>query len=424
MSLTQRLKTLVGFVVERRAWSHRFAILTVSQGLRIVNAFGILPLLSRSTTREEFGQYVFAFSSSQFIALICDFGLSSTALRTLSRSDTQSLDRQLPLAFGIRALIGLAATTLAMVACFFIFGNIPKGLFAMMFLGVCASQSITWYLNATKRYSLILISEGLPVLLMFATTLLVLNCSLNIYTIFYAGGIGWLVPALIATFRRRRSSHARPSETSEPRLSAPLIDAGVGLSRIVGAIYSIGLIPLARITSGDGSIALYTACEKLGSVAGVVALVIAQLIAPHSARIAANSRELAKLARVMLVLEFGAGALYVAIFGGFGARLVRIVFGPTYAHLNLGALLAALAGVIAAASTINWSGILVPAGRSSKVLAVSVVGALASMSVLFLLRNFGYIGIILARTASELAVLIPSLWVIVKLSRDRSPVGR
>jgi len=381
---------------------HTLAIIA-AQAIRALAPLATLPLLSRSTSLADFGEYVFYLTLGLAISVVVDFGFSFTGYGLASKADDQRSFFARTTA--TRLLVGVV---LALVVIGIVLVVAPSSLpFAAAACAYAIGLGCTplWFMNWRKQSGRLLLYESLPVVAMVAAALLVFFFHVPTPLVLLAGAAGALIGPLQLSI---------PSWIREPRetLQAiwPLLttQANVTLGRVVVAAYTVAFIPIGSVVVHASAVGHYVAVEKLGSVLGIIGIMTAQWLAPALVRARTDGAGLKPLASRVFLLGIvlpAAVGIPLALAGG---TLIAILFGPNFHGLDLGGAIVVGASILGFWSTIIWSGTALPLGITRGYLPTVALGAIVAILALLAFRDMDYLALSLARLAAETAAFIVS----------------
>ena len=286
--------------------------------------------------------------------------------------------------------------------------------------GAALSLNGFWLLNHRRASRLALASEALPVMALLAGAGAVAAAHAPVWTMLLCGATGAVVAPLALAIGPGASGSLAGMRAFVRDELRPLSQLGVGLTRLMIASYTVALTPVAAWLFGLREVAVYTACDRLASVAGMGGLIAAQALAPTVARDGLSPgvswwRGAAVVGALVLP------AYLVGVFGA-AAPAVALVYGPGYAGLS-GVWPIFLADLLVGLNTVIWSGVLLPLDRRAGFAAITVVGATACYAVLLAPLHGGYVQVGYARLAGEAAILILSIGRLLPL-RPRAATAR
>jgi O-antigen/teichoic acid export membrane protein len=392
-----------------------YVTLFATQGLRVLSPLLTLPLIARGTSVTEFGEFSIYLTLAQTGAVLVDFGLSQSAYKnatTLQASDGRSLYASV-LWFKIK--LSLTAIILATILSF-AFSADPYYAVAAAVLAAALGMSPLWFLNFNKRSGLLLLLEALPIVSMLLAALCVLLYGMSPAAVLAFGAVGGLLSAIMPLTINPEKSRLRLITLFGGSGATLRQQSGLAVTRLITAIYTTAIVPFASFNNSPPTLAMYYACEKFGSLAGVSGIVISQITAPEIAK--TTSREAAiKRLYFALSLCFASSIIILGVLGYFSGSIIEMLYGPDYGGLGAGATIILGASCLSMINTVLWSGYLVPSRQSSGYLQIVLAGVAAAAIVLLNSGPNNYIGIALSKLSAEIVILTLTGAKLVRLRR-------
>ena len=398
----------------------RFGALAAAQGVRAVGPLLTLPLAAHALDHAAFGRLATCLAAAQAVAIALDGGISSTGYALVRASARPS-----GVVFRHLTTLKLAAAILLGAVVMLVATRIRDAdirlVGATWGYGAALSLNGFWLFNHRRASRLALASEALPVMALLAGAGAVAAAHAPVWTMLLCGAVGAVVAPLALAVGHGASGSLADLRAFVRDELRPLSQLGVGLTRLMIAGYTVALTPVAAWLFGLREVAVYTACDRLASVAGMGGLIAAQALAPAVARDGLGPgvpwwRGAAVAGALVLP------AYLVGVFGAAGPA-VALVYGPGYAGLGGGVWPIFLADLLVGLNTVIWSGVLLPLDRRAGFAAITVVGATACYAVLLAPLHGGYVQVGCARLAGEAAILILSIGRLLPL-RPRAATAR
>lgn len=322
-------KIMPFFRLDRRIYVGASSLMAL-RGLQMVMSFATMYVLTRSLSRNDFGEYQFVLSVVGTMTLFCLTGMGDSVMQAQARGEDKAYTKARTLSF-LAAWGG--SVVLVLMALWFLWegqGNIALGLGISAILAPFANGLVLWksVLAGTQNFPRLARLEGVNSALL--TALMVAACLVFPGNFYLPILLVLTVPAAQNIYQTLTRRTPPPGEPIARMLHDPYVAYGLKLS-LYGVIGTVGMY-LDRILLffflSPEVLAIYVVAEKITSLCASAVKDIAAVLAPRFATQKHYTPRLNMAFRVFAVL-FGLAIVFLAVV--IVPIVIPLLFGPKYA---------------------------------------------------------------------------------------------
>lgn len=394
-------------------------------GVLVVNA-----LLARMLSPEEMGAYFVTVSIVMFLAILASFGLRQTVVRLVAESIAQELPGKARKTM-ITAFCIAGAGSIVVSGSYFIFlGDwLASDIFKIPVIMTATGIITFWIVILTFQTPVSEVFRGLNdirsavfldgtlasgLLALLLVVLYIQNIDLNyssaVMISMLAAGVS-LTLGIVLFWHRRSIFNGRGDISSKEVviISAPLFVTNV--SNYIINQFSLWIVA-AYLPASD--VALYGAAWRLVNLIALPLLLMNMTVNPVIAGMNASNQKTSLQNALRGTATLAAIPALIALLGYmiFGAEILTIVFGKTYADASQVLLILSI-GMLANVWTGSCGQVLAMTGHQRELMLVSVVTGLFSVALtIFSVTKLGLIGVALSVATGRIVLNIVS-WLMV-----------
>lgn len=300
------------------------------RGLQMALSFVTMYVLTRSLSKNDFGEYQFVLSVAGTMTIFCLTGLGDTVMQAQARGESRVYEKARTLSF-LAAWAGSAI--MAVMALWFAArgeDNIAVGLVLAALLAPFANGLTLWknILAGAQKFPRLARLEGVNSIVL--TALMVAACLIWPGNFYLPVLLVMAIPAAQNIYQTLTHKTPLPEKPSLRMFEDPYVSYGMKLS-LYGVIGTVGMY-LDRILLffflSPEILAIYVVAEKITSLCATAVKDVAAILAP---RFAVQKQYTARLnaAFTVFAVVFGLGVLVLAIV--IVPVAIPLLFGPKYA---------------------------------------------------------------------------------------------
>ncbi|MCB9978328.1 MAG: oligosaccharide flippase family protein [Rhodospirillales bacterium] len=321
-------KIMPFFQLDRRIYVGASSLMAL-RGLQMAMSFATMYVLTRSLSKNDFGEYQFVLSVAGTMTIFCLTGLGDSVMQAQARGDTKAYTKARTLSF-LAAWAG-SAIMVVMALWFAAQGeeNIAVGLVLAALLAPFANGLTLWknILAGTQKFPRLARLEGVNSIVL--TALMVAVCLIWPGNFYLPVLLVMAIPAAQNIYQTLAHKTPPPGEPIARMLHDPYVAYGLKLS-LYGVIGTVGMY-LDRILLffflSPEVLAVYVVAEKITSLCATAVKDVAAILAP---RFAVQKHYTARLnaAFTVFAVLFGLAIVFLAVV--IVPIVIPLLFGSKY----------------------------------------------------------------------------------------------
>ena len=289
-----------------------------------------LPILSRALTQVDLGNYAAVISVSAWVFLVCEYGLSVTATRIMSKARVFPFQLYWDSIY-VKLFIGIIIA-LVVITGSFLFKLVPSVMLLGWLIGFLQSFTPNWVFISSNEYYKLILSDIIAQLLMLLIGLFVLVFQYSnwlVYTSLYAVII--FIQIFILNFLVIHKYDVKYSSSNLVSIITILRSgANIFLNRLVSSFYTaLGGFSVYAV-AGAAAAANFSNTDRLTKVINSVNDVSVNSLLGRTTKLFSSGEDIRYIVRRILIFLLIVNALFLIVLDLNATVIVSVIFGNSY----------------------------------------------------------------------------------------------